>query len=187
MQNPNSLIKHFGLILPAAILVFAGGCSTLRVRTDYNHTADFEQYHTYSWIRVNAGNSLWAQRIRRDVNAELAAKGWHEVPSGGEAAIAAFGATRQQPTLQTFYSGLGPDYGGWYWGGWGWNEGMATTQMTYTPIGTLVVDIFNNNSRRLLWRGVARQALAGSPEKNEHKLANAVDKMFRNFPPPSRG
>lgn len=94
----------------------------------------------------------------------------------------------QEPTLQTFYSGFGPGYGGWYWGGWGaWNGGYANTRVVYTPIGSLTVDIFNNHDKHLIWRSVSTQALSAKPAKNERKLADAVDKMFRNFPPPSRG
>lgn len=171
--------------LPAALIVFSAACSTLRVRTDYSHSTDFASYKTYSWLRVRAGNSLWADRIRRDVDQQLAAKGWTLVSSGGQASVTAFGSTRQQPTLETFYSGFGPGFGGWYWRGW--DGGYATTQVVYTPIGTLVVDIFNNNTKHLIWRGVAQQALSGKPEKNEVKLSNAVAKMFQKFPPPSLG
>ena len=177
------LIRTLRAAWPAVLLVAAGGCASLHVRTDYSHTTDFARYHTYSWLKVDAGNSLWATRIRRDVNIQLAEKGWKEVPSGGEAAVAAFGATKQRPTLETFYSSFGPGFGGWYWGGFGVGEGYATTQTVYTPIGTLVVDIFNDHSKHLIWRGVARQVLSGNPEKNTHKLANAVARMFESFPP----
>jgi hypothetical protein len=50
------------------------------------------RYRTYSWIRVNAGNDLWKDRITQAVHAELQAKGWQKVPSDGDASVAAFGA-----------------------------------------------------------------------------------------------
>lgn len=82
---------------------------------------------------------------------------------------------------------MGP--GGWGpgWGAGFGGSGFSNTQVVYTPVGSLVVDIFNSTNKRLIWRGVARQALSGSAEKNENKLMHAVDKMFRNFPPPSLG
>jgi hypothetical protein len=188
MSKRNAFISFSCIIVPVAFSLLGTGCSTLRVRTDYSHSADFAAYRTYSWLRVNAGSSLWADRIRRDVNEQLAAKGWTEVPSGGQAEVAAFGATKDQPTLETFYSSFGPGYGGWYWGGWwGPTEGYATTQVVNTPIGSLVVDVFNNNNKHLIWRGVATQVLSGSPEKNSAKLEHAVSKMFRNFPPRNQG
>jgi hypothetical protein len=59
-------------------------------------SVDFSQYHTYSWLKMDAGNPLWIDRIKRDVNGQLNAKGWMEVPSGGDAAVSAFGATHNK-------------------------------------------------------------------------------------------
>lgn len=185
------MFKSKMFLIPVALAAFAGACATLRVTTDYNHQTDFAQFHTYSWLKVHASDSLWENRIRRDVNQQFAAKGWQEVPSGGQAAVTAFGATREMPSLETFYDGFGPDFGGWYWRGWGYGGGfgggMSTTQVEYTPVGSLVVDVFNGNSKHLIWRGEAKQVLSGSPEKNEQKLMNAVSRMFANFPPRSLG
>lgn len=189
MSTHNGFIKYASLLLP----FFAAGCSTLRVQTDHVHSVNFSQYHTYSWVRVKAGNQLWADRIRRNVDAQLAARGWKEVPNGGQAAIAAFSSTRNEPTYQTFYTGFGPGFGPGFGGpgccGWGWGagftDGFATTQVINTPIGTLVVDVFDSSSRKLIWHGVSDQVLSGNPQKNESKLARAVSKMFRNFPPPT--
>lgn len=99
------------VFIGAAALVFAAD-----VKTDYSHSVDFGQYHTYSWLKVDAGNPLWVDRIRRDVDAELTAKGWSKVDSGGDAAVSGFGATHNQQTLETFYDGFG---GGWFWRGFG--------------------------------------------------------------------
>jgi Domain of unknown function (DUF4136) len=187
MSNGREIVGHMRFIWPvAAIIALAGNCLAIHVSTDYSHSANFAQYHTYSWLKVQAGDSLWADRIRRDVNAQLSARGWREVPSGGQAEVAAFAATSEKPTLETFYSGFGPAFGGWCWGG-GWSDGIATTEVVYTPIGSLVVDIYSNQNKHLLWRSVSTQALSSKPVKNERKLAKAVDKMFRKFPPPSLG
>jgi hypothetical protein len=192
MRKTKAFIKHSWAIAPLAVAALLAGCSTLHVRTDYAHSVNFSNYHTYSWMKVSAGNDLWAQRIRRDVNAELAAKGWTEVPSGAQTQVTAFGSTREQPTLETFYDSFGPGFGGWYWGGlWGpgydGGFGYSQTEVVNTPIGTLVVDVFDSQSKHLIWRGVAQQVLSGNPENNKGKLAHAVDKMFRNFPPTARG
>jgi hypothetical protein len=109
-----------------------------KVTVDYNHSVDFSKYQTYSWLQVKAGDPLWVDRIKGAVDRQLASKGWTPAPSGGDAAISAFGATKEQPTLQTFYDSFG---GGWYWSGFG--DGIATTTVSTTPISTLVVDIFD--------------------------------------------
>lgn len=151
------------------------------VRTDYSHSTDFGQYHTYSWIKVEAGNPLWTDRITQAVNSALSAKGWQQVPSGGDASVSAMGATHTEQALQTFYDGFG---GGWFWRGF---DGTATTTVENIPVGTLVVDIFDSKTKRLIWRGTANDTLSSKPEKNEHKLDKSVADMFEHFPPRSRG
>jgi Domain of unknown function (DUF4136) len=94
------------------------------------------------------------------------------VDSGGDAAVSAFGATHNQQTLQTFYDGFG---GGWFWRGFGGPD-LATTTVQNTPVGTLVVDIFDA-------RGNSEKTLSDKPDKNEKKLEESVQAMFKHFPP----
>lgn len=148
------------------------------VRTDYDHHVNFERYHSYSWMKVHTDNPLWQSRITEAVDRDLQAKGWQRVDSGGEVAIAAVGAARNQQEYQTFYDGIG---GGWRWRGWGPAE-TTTTVQTYS-VGTLVLDMYDAQTKQLLWRGSAQETLSDKPEKNEHKLQQSVDKMLKNFPP----
>ena len=164
------------LLLACAALVFAS------VKTDYSHSADFSHYKTYSWIKVSVEDPLWEDRIANAVDAKLTAKGWTKVDSGGDAAVSAYGSTRTQKTMQTWYDGFG---GGWMWRGFG--DGMATTTVQETPVGSLVVDIFDSSDKKLIWRGMATDTLSGKPDKDVKKLQKAVADMFEKFPPPSKG
>jgi hypothetical protein len=60
------------------------------------------------------------------------------------------------------------------------------TTVENTPVGTLVVDVFDGNSKKLIWRGTATDTLSSKPESNEKKLEHSVTDMFKKFPP-SRG
>jgi hypothetical protein len=153
-----------------------------KVTVDYNHSAEFSKYRTYSWTKIHAGDPLWPDRIKSAVDRQLMSKGWVPVASGGDASIAAFGSTKEQPTLETFYNSFGP---GWYWGGFG--DGVATTTVSDTPIGTLVVDIFDAPTKKLIWRAVATETLSDKPEKNEKKMEKAVEEMLKDFPPKPKG
>src|ERR1019366_7537180 len=96
------------------VLLFATGSFAQQVKTDYDRSANFSQYKTYSWEKVQTQDPLWVDRIKAAVNAALAAKGWTPVESGGDVAIVAIEMTKDQQTLDTFYGGLG--------GGWGWRR-----------------------------------------------------------------
>jgi len=169
-------------LLPLVVLIISGTAGLFAmIKTDYSHSTDFGRYRTYSWINVRAGNSLWQDRIRRAVDSQLSAKGWSQVPSGGDAGVAAYGATHNQESLQTFYDG----FPGWGWRGFG--DGLATTTVENIPVGTLMVDVFDGQSKKLIWRGSSSETLSEKPDKNEKKLEKSVDDMFKHFPPPSKG
>uniref|UniRef100_Q01NB4 DUF4136 domain-containing protein n=1 Tax=Solibacter usitatus (strain Ellin6076) TaxID=234267 RepID=Q01NB4_SOLUE len=166
-------------------LPVAGICALIafasEVRTDYDHKASFEKYRTYSWIQAKASDSLWENRIMEAVDSQLAARGWTKAASGGDASVAAVGTTRNEPTFTTFYEGMP----GWGWRGFGTTT--ATTSVDYNHVGTLVVDVFDSNTKALIWRGVASDTLSSKPDKNDKKLDEAVQKMFEHFPPKSKG
>jgi hypothetical protein len=167
-------------ILLLGISLFSGAATlNAQVKTDYDHSANFASYKTYSWIKVQSGDSLWDSRIKQDVDAQLAAKGWTKVDSNGDAAVSAFRSTSDQQTLQTFYDGFG---GGRRWGGFG-GTGLSTTTTEVTKVGNLVVDVFDARTRNLLWHGTDSQDLSSNTDKNIQKLQKDIDNMFKHFPP----
>ena len=151
-----------------------------QVKTDFDHQANFSQYKTYSWQEIKAADSLWNARIKTAVDAQLAAKGWTPVDSGGDVAIVAIATTQTERTLQTFYDGMG---GGWRWRGFGGGMGESTTTEQDYKEGTLLVDIYDAKTKQLIWRGSAEDSLSNKAEKNEKNLDKGVAKMFKKFPP----
>ena len=149
------------------------------VKTDYDHHANFSQYHTYYWEKVQTTDPLWQSRIQDAVDHDLQARGWQRVDNGADVAIAAVGSARNEKEYQTFYNGMG----GWRWGGFG----ETTTTVENYPVGTLVLDFYDAHNKQLIWRGVGREALSDKPEKNEKKLEKTVSKMLDHFPPKGKG
>ena len=164
----------------AGLLFFTATMFGQQVKTDYDRTADFTRYKTYSWEKVQTQDALWVDRIKSAVNADLAAKGWTEVPSGGDVAIVAIEMTRNQQSLNTFYDGFG---GGWRWGG---GFGDSTTTVDTYKVGSLVVDLFDARTKNLIWRGSASDTLSDKSDKNIKNLDKGVQKMFEHFPPESK-
>jgi len=161
------------------VLLFAAASSAQQVKTDYDRSASFGQYRTYSWEKVQTQNQLWAPRIQEAVNESLAARGLTPVASGGDIAIVAIETTQTQQTLNTFYDGFG---GGWRWRGFG-GFGDTTTTVENYEVGTLVVDLFDAHTKALLWRGSSSDTLSDKSDKNIKNLDKGVQKMFDHFPP----
>src|SRR5215813_10556385 len=154
-----------------------------QVKTDYDRNADVSRYKTYSWGNIHTADPLWGDRIKAAVNAALAAKGFTEVESGGDVSIMAMEMTKDHQTLNTYYDNFG---GGW---GWRWGGGLGdsfgtstTTESTYT-VGTLVVDLFDTNAKKLIWRGSASDTLSDKSDRNIKKLNMEMRKLFDHFPP----
>jgi Domain of unknown function (DUF4136) len=160
-------------------LLFAALSFAQQVKTDYDRSADFSQYKTYSWEKVQTQDPLWVDRIKDAVNAALTVKGWAQVESGGNVAIIAMETTQNRQTLNTFYDGFG---GGWRWRGFG-GFGESTTTADNYKVGTLVIDLFDVNTKTLIWRGSSSDTLSNKSDKNIKNLDKGVQKMFDHFPP----
>src|ERR1022692_2902068 len=58
-----------------------------RVQFDYDRSANFSAYKTYQWVdyqRVEVGDQLLDQDIKRAVDEQLAGRGLRRVESGGD-------------------------------------------------------------------------------------------------------
>jgi hypothetical protein len=158
-------------VLTAAVL-FAQ-----QVQTDYDHTKIFSDYKTFMWIKEPATqNPLMKQRIVDEVNAALQSKGLRLVTSGADLGVSGNTATKEEHTLQNFYDGFP---------GWGWHRywGPVTTTVETYEVGTLVVDLFDTTTKQVVWWASATDTVSDKPEKNAKKLSEAVEKMFKHFPP----
>ena len=159
------------------LLLFAAASFGQQVKTDYDRAADFSQYKTYSWEKIQTQDPLLVDRIKEAVNGDLTAKGLTPVASNGDIAIVAMEMTKNQHTLNTFYNGFG---GGWRWGG---GFGNATTTVDDYKVGTLVVDLFDAKTKKVIWRGSSSDTLSDKSDKNIKNLDKGVQKMFDHFPP----
>lgn len=178
MKLQSKIATSVGLMLFTACVSFAQ-----HVKTDYDHNANFGQYKTYSWEKVQTKDQLLVDRIKSAVNGALASKGWTEVPSGGDVEVFAIETTQNQQTLDTFYNGFG---GGRRWGGFG-GLGEATTTVETYKVGTLVVDLFDAKTQKLIWRSSSSDTLSDKADKNTKNLNKGVNKMFQHFPPAVEG
>jgi hypothetical protein len=80
-------IHKIVFVLIGLMLFFSGQASAQQVKTDYDRSANFAQYKTYSWEHVKTQDALDVDRIKSAVNTALAAKGWTQVDSGGDVSI----------------------------------------------------------------------------------------------------
>ena len=146
-----------------------------KVRFDYDKSANFAKYKTFMWIKkpLTPKDPFMQQRIIDSVNAQMMAKGLRLVDSNADLAVAVNVATQQKQTLNTFYDGFG---------GWGWGMGGVETVENYTE-GTMVVDFFDTQTKKIVWRGTAEKEISSKPQKVTNEAEKAIEKLFKHFPP----
>jgi hypothetical protein len=166
--------KVFTILWSAVALATAAFAQ--RVAVDYDHAANFKEIKTYSWAKLHTVDPITDNRVKEAIDRELAAKGWSHVPSGGDVALVVVEQTSVREQYDSLYNG----FGGRRWGG-----GMVdeTTTVDNYEVGTLIVSMFDGNSKQLIWRGTASGDVSDNPQKKIKSLAKVVQKMFKNFPP----
>jgi hypothetical protein len=62
---------------------------------------------------------------------------------------------------------------------------VTTRYVEEWDIGTIIIDVFDPDSRRLIWRGTSRTEMnyQAGPRENKPIIEEAVKKMLKEFPP----
>ncbi len=97
--------KNVGIL--AVVMVSASAAYASNVRTDYDHTANFANYRTFSWERVSTSNPLNKERAKADIQRDLRTMGWQLVPSGGAATVVLTDSVKNEQELETIHDGMG--------------------------------------------------------------------------------
>ena len=173
-------------------LLAAGGCSGLKVLSDYDPGVDFAAVKTYAWHVDPTPNppgapmadDLLMQRVVRAVDDRLAAKGLRLVSrQDADVLVTYYVSIEQKLRVDTFDYGYGY---GWY-GGYG--RGTAgvyrDTRVEQYEEGTLLLDLIDPESMQLIWRGSATGRIRNdsTPEQREQRVREAVDAILARFPP----
>ncbi len=145
-----------------------------QVSVNYNHSANFAQYHTYAWGSNNANeirNSILAQVAHQDIDSAMQGKGLQLVQESQnpDIILTANGGMRQQ----TSYSA---------WGMRGIGGGMGGITPEQNVEATMVVDLYDAKTQSLIWRGIAQNTLNNNGNKNQEMVQKAITKMFKQWP-----
>ena len=174
-----------------ATLLLLSACSSVSYVTDWDTQKDFSGYQTFAWYELAAmpdrgappaaPNAIVADRIRRSVQGELGGKGLTaEAAAEADLLVTYHIALRQG--MRVYHSGWGHPYR-WGWGyGWGGGWGGGYSSARLVTEGTLIVDILDGSTRRLVWRGIADGAFK-RPNPSDEQVAKVVARMMQSFPP----
>ena len=149
------------------------------VTSNYMPGTNFSQFHTFKWVTIPGGihpNQIVDQEIKNAIVSQLTSKGLTETEADNADLYVGYqAAVGHEKEWNAFGTG-----GAWRFGG-----GMASVTSSTITSGTLVVDIYDQANKQLVWTGRATKTL--NPSKNEQKnldnLNKAVAKLMKNYPP----
>ena len=174
----------------AALLLVPVLALAQKTSYDFSKTANFASFKTYATKDgTKVGQPLIDDRIAAAIDAAMAAKGFTKATSNPDVFVVYHIAFDKQKDISTYSSGYGGGYGpyGWGWGG-GWAGGTTTTQVRDILMGTLVIDVADAKKGQLAWRGIGVKEvdMQNKPEKRDKSITNAVNKIFKNYPPKAK-
>ncbi|WP_281231165.1 DUF4136 domain-containing protein [Flavobacterium gelatinilyticum] len=187
-------IKRTNLrLIPVLFLGLFYSCSpTVKVTTDYDHSANFSEYKTFAVydLRAQEGqvNQLNVDRVTKAIRNEMIAKGFTE-SSNPDLKVNAVSILKNRTSVSANtdfygYGGMYRPYG--YWGGGAMMGGANTTFNTYDYVdGSLVIDIVSAKNQKLLWQGIGNAEIDSKPDNPEEFINSSIKKILADFPPGS--
>ncbi|WP_347051612.1 DUF4136 domain-containing protein [Flavobacterium olei] len=178
-------------IIPILFLGLIYSCSpTVKVTTDYDHSANFTEYKTFAVYDLKAQqgqvNQLNVDRVAKAIRNEMLAKGFTE-SSNPDLKVNAVSILKNKTSVTANtdfygYGGMYRPYG--YWGGGAMMGGANTTFNSYDYVdGSLVIDIVSNKTQKLLWQGIGNAEIDSKPDNPEEFINSSIKKILADFPP----
>lgn len=168
-------------ILALVALALMAGCTTITTQSSRDPEADMAAYQTY---KIESKSNLpphLARRIEQALRENLLAAGL-SASENPDLLVNFYTVVHdelqvtetQVPTLVTFRRGYTV-----------WNT--YETDVRQVTEGTLLVDIVDGKSKRLIWEGSAHGVVSrGNVDRNHKKIDQAVAKMLAAFSNESR-
>ena len=162
-------IKRTNLrLIPLLFMGLIYSCSpTVKVTTDYDHSANFSEYKTFAVYDLKAQqgqvNQLNVDRVTNAIRAEMIAKGFTE-SANPDLRVNAVSILKNKTSVSADtnfygYGGMYRPYG--YWGGGAMMGNANTTFNSYDYVdGSLIIDIVSSKTGKLIWQGVGKDLAA---------------------------
>ncbi len=185
-------------ILPLLLLVTS--CATVNVDVDFDEKADFEHLYQYAWLEEKAPvtgntlldtNTLLHDRVRSGIDQWLGAHGYIKSKKTEADFLVIYRMVIENKTRVTV---LNPyydypyswrfGYSRYFYSSFAWNYYPEHRVYEYQR-GTLIIDIVDPVSKKLMWRGMAYEdiSLHTTQETKQRYVDRAIKSILSRFPP----
>lgn len=176
-------MTKFGALLVASLIL----CSVVQAQKTsaaFDEKVDFSKFKTYAFDKEGARNPYVNALIVEAIERELTARGLTKVNTDSDLKVSYLAATVPNLQVQSvpFYHVVNPAYSGMV--------GSSTMNMWDVTTGTLVIDLWDLKTDRVIFRGTITEVLQRAPSadlkadaKTVAKPINkGVAKVFKKYP-----
>ncbi len=182
----------YNICLAFLAVLMLTSCATVTVTTDYDKTANFSQYKTFSFYQLTdksgSVSDLNKNRIIKAIKADMLRKGFTESKANPDLLIniTTILEDKKSVVAQTDYYGYGGYYRPYRWGGA--YAGFAPPAMTTFNVyeykdGSLIIDIIDAAKKQLVWQGTGNKEIDKPSSDPDTTINEAVTKIMEGFPP----
>jgi hypothetical protein len=178
------MFRLFRLTAVALLATVAAGCATMLVSSHIQRDVDFGRYRTYDWGPADAlptgdprldRNPFFKDHMQGAVERGLARKGLTLSTSGTPDLLIHYHANvTQRIDVDRIDQRYGYCYG---------ND--CNVRLMDYEAGTIVLDVVDTRTNRVVWRGWAQDSLDGvidNQDRMEKMINQAVAKMLERLP-----
>jgi len=187
------------LIIVGLVGMGAFSCSSTKVVSDKDRTIDFTTIKTfeYSGWADNSDEVLTRfdkERIEVAFANEAIKRGLTKVQANGDAIVSLFiiGEMKTQKTANTTTTGMGMGgmggmgRRGMRMGGGGMGMGMSQSHTVINETnyieGTLMVEMFDPDDKKLIWQAIGTKTVNEDPKKREKGIPKKVAAIMNEYP-----
>ena len=186
-------------LLCLALLWTTAACAPLpQIGYDFDRAANFSAYRTYAWLSGDqektgdrrADSSAVDMRIRIAVGTQLRLKGYQALPEGTPDFYVAYriGLKDSSPSISTRYYSDGMAGHAFSHSADSRSTGTPAPATKETPsylTGSLLIDIIDAGSEKLVWRGTAAGEVDPglTSQQRDERTKAIVHKILSHFPP----
>jgi hypothetical protein len=177
------------LLITVSVFLFSA-CNTLKITTHKDEAVDFSKFKTisfYGWTERSGEviNELDKKNIEKAFAKEFRKRGLEFVKQGGDLTVSLYIHIEEGTNTVAYmnhYNMYGYSYS--YDPMWTWGVGTLnpTTRDYDYYKGTLVVDVFDNTERKLIWQSVGSKKLKETGDAREKNTPKAIASMMKSFP-----
>ena len=180
-------LKRF-FVLAVALELMSVPARAQSVDVDYDKAVNFRAFKTYALGTVKMSDDaspLMVQRTLSALEGQMSAIGFRKVDASPDLIVEIQSSTREEHSYTT-WGDYGPYWGGGYWGGVAYpfwhSSGFSGVDVQTILVRTLIVDMLDARTEKVVFRGTAEDTVSHKAKKNERKAYEAVAEIFEESP-----